>query len=327
MTDIEKLFMTTTLVTAINETKTPQTRIIDTIFSRKLVNPTDTFFWEVKTGSETIMRNIKVSEPANVQTTLGRTVISCKAPRFAEKRLIYDSDLINERAFGTQFQTGYVKAKIAREIADVKSKIDRTREFMAVKALAGQITNEYGDTLVDFNFTSGQKPTLAAADQWDETTSDPIKNIRTWQKQMTQAIGNVPSWTAFCGFGVMNALLNNSKVVNWLSASNGVQIATTGQIGNLVGTNISEYYGSYKDKDGAVQDYIPNGAFILIANLPDAFGEYYAPVVDQDAKGEMFYSTSWEPPERDVRGRWIMVEARPLPVVFRPEAILYATVI
>jgi len=322
-TEFDFLLKPRTLITAINATKSNQTKIVDSIFSRKILQPNDRFYWEVKTGSETIMRNIKVNETALVTSQLGRTIVTCQAPRFAEKKMISDYDLMSIRAWGNATAFESMKKRIGDEHYDMKQKIDRTREFMAAKALAGQVTNEYGETLVDFNFASEHKPT--PTDKWDTANGDPIANIRAWQKLIGQKVGNISSWTAYCGFGVMNALLNNTNVTNLLQYQKGSQIAESGQITNLAGVNIQEYYGSYVDKAGSYQDYIPNGAFILIGNVTDAFGELYAPIVDTDARGEMFYSRSWE--EQDPRGRWLMVEARPLPVVFRPEAIVYATVI
>jgi hypothetical protein len=56
-------------------------------------------------------------------------------------------------------------------------------------------------------------------------------------------------------------------------------------------------------------------------------------VIDEEAPqgvgnvgpGEMFFSKSWT--EKDPSGRWIKVESRPLPVLQRPGAIVYAKVV
>ena len=43
-----------------------------------------------------------------------------------------------------------------------RQKIDLTREFMAVKALSGQVVDEAGTVLVDYQFPAEQKPNLSS---------------------------------------------------------------------------------------------------------------------------------------------------------------------
>jgi hypothetical protein len=322
---MDHLFKTRTLTASVNEIKTTQTQIIDTIFGAKSMQPNSRFAWDVQLGSETIMKNIKAHETATVVQKTGRATVTCEAPRYAEKRFIGADEIQNIRALGQQTATMVMADRIGTEQRDMRNKIDRTREYLAANALAGQILDETGAVIVDFHFTGAQKPTLGAGFRWNEVGGDPLANLRAWQKMISQSVGVVSQWTAFCGFDAMTALMNNEKVLKLMQYQRGAQIAESGAIVDLAGVRINQYFGTYVDSLGVAHEFIPNDAFVLIGFVPGAFGEIYAPAVQQDAKGEMFFAKSWDTP--DPSGKWILTETRPLPVVYRPACIVYADVV
>jgi len=74
----------------------------------------------------------------------------------------------------------------------------------------------------------------------------------------------------------------------------------------------------------------------LIGFCADLVDVPYAPIVDDDApggvgnidakgSGVLYFSKAW--PEKDPSGRWIKAETRPLPVLQRPGAVIYAKVV
>ena len=330
---MDNLFKTRSLVTAVNLIRPVPTLILDRVFGRKLRQLTDRFAWDVLTQSERILKNIQVHEPASMADNQGFKTLLCQAPRFAEKRMISAADLNGMRAFGEQALPELAQERIARELAEMKRKIDMTREFMAAKALSGQIVDESGTVLVDFNFSAGQKPTLVGVNLWTDAASNPLKNIRAYKKLIGQAAGNVTQWVAFVGTDAMDALMTNAKALELLKYDHGQQIAESGRIANIAGVELIEYMGSYIDQNGARQDLIPADRFVLVGLTGDHAAELTAPVVDlespsgvgQGKPGEFFFAKSWE--EKDPSGRWLKVEARPLPVLMRPECIVYAKVV
>ncbi len=327
------LFKTSVLTAAINEIKPVPTLILDTLFQKKKPQITDRFMIEVKYGSEELLANLRVSDEATVTQGTKRKVITVQAPRFAEKRFISAADLNAMRAFGQTAQTELLKQRIADEQADMRAKVDRTREFMAAKLLSGQIVDKTGEVLVDFNFPASFKPTLSGTDLWTDSSSDPVKNIRAWKKKISQELGNVMQFVAFVGSSVMDALLNHEKVLELLKYTSGTELAQEGRIVNLAGVTMYEYFGSYKNESGTRYDLIPEDRFVLVGITGDNFEEYYAPVVDLEApagvgkgkKAQVFFSKSWE--TKDPSGRWIKAEARPLPVLTRAGSVIYAKVV
>ena len=330
---MDNIFRTRALVAAVNLIKPAPTLILDKVFAKKVRQLTDRFAWDVLTQSEKILKNILVYEPALMADNQGIKTVMCQAPRFAEKRMIAAADLNAMRAFGEQALPELVSERVSRELAGMKRKIDLTREFMAAKALSGQVVDESGAILVDYNFTGAQKPVLAGVNLWTDAGSNPIKNIRAYKKLIGQAAGNVNQFVAFIGSDAMDALMSNARALELLKYDSGKQIADSGRIASLAGVELIEYMGSYVDQNGARQDLIPADRFVLVGLTGDHAAELTAPVVDLESPagvglgkpGEFFFSKSWE--EKDPSGRWIKVEARPLPVLFRPECIVYAKVV
>ena len=330
---MDNLFSVRALTASVNLIKPAPTLILDRVFTRKLRQLTDRFAWDILSHSERVLKNIEVHEPAQVADNQSFKTVIAKAPRFAEKRLINASDLNAMRAFGEQANLELLMERIGREQMDMKRKIDLTREFMAAKALSGQVIDDTGTVLVDYNFSVAQKPSLTGTNLWTNAASDPLKNIRAWKKLVSQAAGNITKWVAFCGSDAMDALMANTQAMELLKYTQGGQLAENGRILAFGGVEIQEYYGSYLDNTGARQDLIPATHFVLVGLAEDGFAELTAPVVDFESEagvgtgkpGEFFFSKSWK--VDDPSGRWIKVEARPLPVILRPECIVYAKVV
>ncbi len=330
---MDQLFQTRAMAAAVNLLKPVPTLILDKVFGKKSRQLTDRFAWDIASQSERILRNIQVHEPAQMSDNQGRKTITCSAPRFSEKRLIAAGDLNAMRAFGLEGENTLLKERIGGEQAEMKRKIDLTREFMAAKALSGQIIDDSGTLLVDFNFAASQKPVLTGTSLWSDPLSNPIQDLRSWKKQISQAVGQVSSWVAFVGSQAMDALIANPSALELLKYTIGKELAVDGRMATLVGVELVEYLGSYLDTNGVRQDLIPPTHFILVGLSGDHAAELCAPVIDFDAEGgvglgqpgDFFFSKSWN--QEDPSGRWIKVEARPLPVLFRPECVVYAQVV
>jgi len=320
------------LTAAVNQMRPVKTPVLDKVFSRKKRQLSSAFMWDIKSSDEQLLGNISVSAPASVTNKTGRKTITCKAPRFAEKRDINAEDLDAVRGFGEEVGPELIKERMADEQFDMRTDIDRTREYQAVKALSGVVVDKDGNTIVDYNLPAAQKPVLTGTALWTDAASDPVKNIRAWKKYIADRM-SVTTFTSFCGSGVMDAMLNNANLRDLLKYIKGDQLANQGRIGNLAGVEIEEYFGTYKDEAGTRQQMIANNIFALVGLAPDATAELYAPVADLKAKGgvgkgvkaDIFFSKSWE--TEDPSARWVKVESRPLPVIFRPEFVIYAQVI
>jgi hypothetical protein len=336
---MDNLFKIRTLTGAVNMMQAPSRRVYNRLFQGKeYLEPTDRLAFDIITGSEALLANLKVVAPATVTSKTGRKTITMEAPRLAHKRMIHTAELNALRAYGAQAQAEMMKDRIAREQMDMKNMIDRTLEYWACGALRGVIYDaDLSTELVNYGLAASHAPTLTGTNLWTNAASDPITRLRAYQKLIEDDSGtNITGWLAFMGSSVMDALLSHTGVLDLLKYTGGVQIAEQGRVGTLAGVELNEYNGSFLDTAGTRRRYIDTTHMLLIGLCDDLVDCPYAPVVDDDAPGGvgnvnaggagvMYFSKSWK--EEDPSGRWIKVEARPLPVLQRPGAVVYAKVV
>jgi hypothetical protein len=336
---MDNLFKIRVLTAAVNEMRTASMTVYDRVFrGREHMEPTDRLAFDVISGSEAVLGNIDVIAPSTVTDKTSRKTITLTAPRLAQKRFIHTSELNALRAYGQQTAVEQMSTRIAREQRDMRALIDRTLEYWAVNALKGVIYDSDGTTeLVNYNVDSSHKPTLTSTNKWSDTSnSDPVKNFRTWKRLIEDDTGTpITGWVCFAGYSAMDYLLQNDNVLDLLKYTKGVDTAESGRIMRLAGVEIQEYNGSYLDGSGDRQRFLGPEYVMLVGLCDDLVDVPYAPVVDHEAPGGvgntnaagggvMFFSKSWD--EKDPSGRWIKVETRPLPVLQRPSAVVYAKV-
>ena len=312
------------LTLAINKMKPTATPILDKVFKRKKRAITTPFSWDVKTGTNQLLESIAVEAEATVRGGIGKTNVTCQAPRYAEKEFISAAELNEMAKFGSATETELLKERVAEEQADMKNNTDLTREFQAVKALEGKVVDKNGKVLVDYNFPAELKPVLTGSALWSDAASDPIEQLRAWKKLLTRYAGTtISSFQAYSGSKAMTALINNEKALEKLKFLAGKQIAEEGRIARLAKVDIEEYDGFYTDVNGDTHDMIPENVFALVGLTHDGAAELYAPVIDLKAPGgvgkgkeaDIYFSKMWE--REEPSGVWVKSEARPLPVLTR----------
>lgn len=336
---MDDLFKIRVLTTAINAMKAPAMKIYNRIFrGKEHLEPSDRLAFEVITGSQRILKNISIYAPAAVTDKTGRKVITLIAPRLSTKRMIHTAELNALRAYGQQVGVEMMKDRIAREQKDMRNEHDRTLEFWTCNALKGIIyDSDLKTELVNYNVDSTHKPTLTGTDLWTNANSNPMNKIREFKRLIEDdSSAAISEWVSFIGPSAMDALLANTAVLNLLKYEKGRKIAEEEDVARLAKTEINEYTGSYLDDEGSRHRFIAPEYFMLIGMCEDIVDMPYAPVVDDDApggvgnvgadgNGVLFFSKSWK--KQDPSGRWIKAECRPLPVLQRPGAVIYAKVV
>jgi hypothetical protein len=332
---MDNLFKTRVLTTAINALRPPGRKLFQRYFAPKANwQPTDRLAFDVISGSETVLKNIKVTAPAVIGSKTGRKTITMEAPRLSEKRLLHAAEVNAVRAWGA-LTTQLMQQKINVELSDLRNKFDRTLEFWAAYALRGKIyDSDLTTILLDYNFAVTHDLTLTSTECWDDDDGlSPVDRIRTWKKVIEVDAGHeIVRWDAWCGFDAMTSLLNHEKTKDIMKYQQGAQLVSEGRIARIAGVDIEEYNSSFVDDTGTRRYFIDPDEFILIGVGEDVFDCPYASVVRDVGSGEggmsqpgdFFFSDSWV--EKDPAGRWILGETRPLPVIRRPEAIIRAKV-
>lgn len=335
---MDNLFKVRVLTRAVNEMPAPAMTIYNRVFrGREHLEPTDRLAFDVITGSDGLLPNMNVLAPATVTDKTSRKTVTMTAPRLAHKRFIHAAELNAARAFGQSAAVELMKDRVAREQMDMKNAIDRTVEWWAAGALKGQIYDADLETvLVDYGVADAHQPTLTGTSLWTNASSKPIGRIRTFQRIIEEDAGTtITGWVAFVGSSVMDALIKHSDVVDLLKYSQGAAVAQTGRIARLAEVELIEYNASFL-QNGVRKRFVDPDRFLLIGLCDDLVDVPFAPVVDTDSPlgvgnvsaaggGQLYFSKSWA--EKDPSGRWIKVEARPLPVLQRPGAVVHAKVV
>jgi Phage major capsid protein E len=336
---MDDLFKIRVLTAAVNAMKAPAMKVFNRIFKGKEhLEPSDRLAFDIISGSEGILKNISIYAPSEVTDKTGRKTVTVIAPRLAQKRFIATAELNALRAYGSQIGLEMMKTRIAREQKDMRGVTDRTLEFWAVNALKGQILDsDLTTVLVDYNMDATHKPTLTGTDLWTDVGSAPLNKIRELKRIIEDdSQAAITEWVSFLGYEVMDALLKHDDIKDFLKYDKGSQMAENGRIARLAEVELNEYNGSFVDKAGTRHRFINSDEFMLIGVCDEMVDVPYAPVVDDDApggvgnidaggSGVLYFSKSWK--KQDPSGRWVKVEARPLPVLQRPGAVVDATVV
>ncbi|WP_028320382.1 major capsid protein [Desulfatiglans anilini] len=336
---MDDLFKIRVLTAAVNAMTAPSMVIYNRIFrGKEHLEPSDRLAFEIHTGSQKILKNLSVYAPAQVRDKTGRKVVTLEAPRLAQKRLIHTAELNALRAYGSQVQAELMSTRIAREQRDMRNEIDRTMEFWAANALRGKIYDaDLSTVLVDYGLDATHLVTLTNTNLWTHADSKPLNRIRAFKKTIEDdALTAITGWIAFLGSEVMDALLAHSSVLDFLKYDKGSQMAASGRIERLAEVELTEYNGSFLDDSNTRRRFIDEKYMLLVGLCDDLVDVPYAPIVDDEApggvgnidengNGVLFFSKSWKVP--DPSGRWVKVESRPLPVLQRPGAVIYAKVV
>lgn len=336
---MDNLFKIRVLTTAVNEMKAPEMTVYNRLFrGKEHLEPSDRLAIEVISGSQKVLKNISIYAAATVTDKTGRRVITLTAPRLATKRHVATAELNALRAYGEQIGVEMMQTRIARELQDMRNEHDRTLEFWACNAMKGIIYDADMTTeLVNYNMASTHTPALTGTDLWTNAASDPIKSLRGWKRLIEQdSNASITGWLAIIGYSAMDAILQNTAVLNLLKYEKGRKIAEEEDVARLAKTEIVEYTATFLDTKGTRHSFIDPEYCMLIGLCDDIVDTPYAPVVDDEApngvgnitaqgQGVVYFSKSW--PEKDPSGRWIKVEGRPLPVLQRPGCVVYGKVV
>ena len=336
MTD--SLFTLRALVTAVNEIITPKMPIFDRYFRPVArMQPTDKLQYDIITSDEAILASVSARAKGTEIDLTGKATVTLEAPRLNPLKFISAADLNAYRKMGSAIAPEMLKNRIALEQADSLNKINRTLEHWATGALRGQVIDKTGTVLVDYDLASTHTSDLTGTALWTHVDSTPLVNLKAYRKLITHDAGAmITGFVAYLGDGVMDALTEHADVRDVLKYTQGTRLTEDGEISVLSKVQLHEYDGSYVNSSGTRVDFIEDGHILIIGLCDQLFACPYSPIVNLDApngvgnvnaagQGQMYFSESW--PEKNPSGRWLLTEARPIPVVQRPGALIYKKVV
>lgn len=327
------------LTTSINALQTPPSLILDKVFKLKNQNFGTTLDVDIEKSAEykKLAPFVASSQEGKVVSKVGYTSKTVKFPRIRVKKQLSAAEILAQKELGESIYVGENATvengslgKIAREQNHLKAIITKRIEWMAAQALTGTITYSSDDVnfSVDYGFATSHKPNLSGNYVWGGSSADIIGNIRAWKKLITQDTG-LTGDLAIVGSAALDKMLADSNVKALLGnqgmAVGQLQVDSTNYVGRLCGVDIYECTEQYFD-GSSNQNMIADNAFILVAQQ-GKFIQEYGLIEDLEAEarvGMEFFSKLWF--EKDPSAAWLLAESNPLPVVYQPDAVVYATV-
>lgn len=318
------------LTTAINNLETAPSLVLDVVFKQKNQNFATAIDIDIESQGQakSLAPFVAPMQEGKVIKALGYTTKTVKFPRIRVKKQLAARDIIALRGVGETIYVGEgasldnsKNTKIAREQLHLKNLITRRMEWMASQALKGQISYTSDDLAfeIDFGMQESHKPTLAA-------DADIVAGIRAYKNLILQAT-NLTADTALIGTSALDRLLEDEKVQKMLDnrniAAGNIDAQGNNYIGRLCGVDIYECAEQYLDEEGESHSMIDDDAFVLFASAAK-FTQEFGLIEDLDAQvGMEFFSKMYNEP--DPSAAWLIAESAPLPVVYQPDAVVYAT--
>ena len=308
--------------------------------------------WDVIKGSRMVaVPNVPNSE-AHVVSRLGRQQESAAFIYLREKKVFQPTTLHWLREPG-QIASMNAERAVLREINDLNIRFDNFAEWSIWQALTGTLTYNFPDVqgTVNFGFPASHLITSIGT-QWGaiaghntagavvtansaKTPISLVEDVMSW-KRIIQIHGRVPAREVFATQVTMRMLMEI-----WIQATTGSTVTipaamlsdrmkdqyySSGIIDGFLGLTWTQVEQVYEDVTGNLQFFVPDAA-LYMGNYTDQrpVELLIGPTADDEAPNGFTgkYSKTWK--EKDPSARQYLIEWSLLPVITRPEQMLYVS--
>ena len=265
-------------------------------------------------GPEGLMLAISTNAPSERKTNRNVETKSYVLPRYSEHDFVTLEEQTAFRAPGVMNGGEAFDQLVVSKLDNLRRRIDRTRDFQAIGALQGQVVDGSGRVIATY-------PVPSAVTE-DLTNADINSILDKASVAISRALGfDVGGLVIHAGVTAYRALLENASIREMLKGTQaGVNLVQTGKLELVGGHVIERVSGVYKDDEGDDQTWLADNK-VVITSPNMATQEVFGPMAAQGGRmfiGQ-FYAEQTE--ERDPNLTKIRVEARPLPLVNRPDGI------
>ena len=292
---------------------------------RKQTHPFTNAEWDVLKGSRERSTPTVPNREAHIVKQLGVGKKTASFIYVREKKAFEPTTLRWLREPGQMARSNAEKA-IRRETKDLNDRLERLIESYSWESLAGEITVVYeeGDSVtVDMQFSATHKPTAATA--WSDAGADIIGNIYAWKKLIRQDTG-FDATDIYLPGDSMEYVYKNTAIKGLFSEKHKWAYLQSSVIEGLLGLNWHVFDGGYENVSGTFIPYIDADYAIMMSKGGNPFILMEGLSADEDAPRNHTgkFSKSWT--SKDPSARFVLIEYNFLPIVQRPDNIVYAKV-
>lgn len=285
--------------------------------------------WDVVKGSRTVAKPNVPNSEAHIVPRLGVSQESAAFVYLREKKVFEPTTLHWLRAPGTINNTRNAEQAVLREVRDLNQRFDNFVEWCCWQALTGNLAFDFPDVQanVDYKIPASHRPTVGTS--WATATPVQIVNdIKAW-KRLIARDARVPARDVWLTESTMDRIFNafvanGSAPANLMSDRMKDQYYASGVMPGFLGLNWHTVESFYETDAGLNAMFVPDDALFL-TNLSEgrAMEIYEGPTADDEAPDGFTgkFSKTWK--EKDPSARQFLLEYHFLPVITRPEQIVY----
>jgi hypothetical protein len=302
------------------------------ILSRSLPTtptPYPSVTWDVMKGSRMVAKPNVPNSEAHIVPRLGISQESASFIYLREKKVFEPTTLHWLRAPGSITNLQNAEQAVLREVKDLNQRIDNFVEWACWQALTGTLTLDFPDvqSVVDYKIPSSHKP--SAGTTWATATPQQImSDMKAWKRLVSRDARVAATdvyltsvtldriFNAFSGSGNVPGTLLSDRMKD--------QYYSTGVLPGFLGLNWNTVESYYDTDAGTPSLFLPDDSLVL-ANLREgrAMELMEGPSADDEAPDGFTgkFTKTWK--EKDPSARQFLIEYHVLPVITRPEQIVY----
>ncbi|MDY0105306.1 MAG: major capsid protein [Giesbergeria sp.] len=334
------IFTTGVLARVVAALPAPKPFILNSFFTALQTETSEEIHFDVASGKRRLAPFVSPIVAGQVVASQGFSTQTFK-PAYVKDKRVFDSSrpfkrAIGERIGGEMDPVQRLQSLLMSDLEDQLNMLTNRQEVMAIEALrTGKVVVEgdnYPKVELDFQRHADLTVPLAGAARWGEAGVKPLNDIETWSMLVTQHSGatantvimDVKAWQLFSASTEVQKLLDRFRGADQLNPTvTGAGGRYMGSIGNF---DIWVYAGWYEHPETkAVTPFLPD--YTVIITSPELEGtRAYGAIRDEEAgfQAVPYFSKSWV--EKDPAVRYLLLQSAPLPVPYRVNAAMCATV-
>lgn len=330
------MFETLMMLRMLEESKPANTWLKDRYFSNVVPVDTKKVDIDVYIGKRRIAPFVHPKIGGKTVERIGYDTYSYEPPEVSPDMITTAEDMLKRSAgesiYGAMSPDERAAQQLGNDLAELDDMITRREELMCAEALfSGQVTvigEGYNEEIQYWSqLQAAEQPyvALGAGDRWNESTSDPLRDLREYRRKIMQSSGVTPR-DAVLGTDALESLLANEAFRKQLDNRRIDQGIIDPQ---LLPDGVT-YWGYHKDTaldlytydewyidetDGQEKPIVPLKK-VLLGSANARTSMMYGCVVDVD-KGSFALPrvpVSWTQ-RKNPAGRIVQVKSKPLPVV------------
>lgn len=337
------LFSTSTLKAIVQDLRVPKTGMLDAYFKTTSQDDTEEIHFDIDNKPRRIAPFVSPLVAGKVVASRGFQTTTFKPAYVKDKRAFSPTRAV-KRVMGEKIGGGGLSPEqrmqvlLVQDMQDQLEMVQRRLEWMACQALyGGTVTvsgEDYPTVVVDFGRDAGHSITLGGAVQWNDAGVNPLDDLQTWSELMIKKAGvgvtevtmTIDVWKVFRSHAEVKTRLDRWRG-NSTMQQDAVQREGRVFMGMVDQFAIYAYSGWYIDPtSGTETAMLPAGTVICAAGDAVEGVQHFGAIMDHDVLQAMaYYPKSWL--EQDPSMRYLLMQSAPLPVPYRVNATLRATVL